>query len=130
VSRGFNYLVPDQETLCPRHGYPGPCPGALDMSRGFNYLVPDQETLCPRHGYPGPCPGALDISRGFYLLGPRPSTPGLHCGPYISSRVLAILPEKWLSQLFINLTISLSYDHVNIHQNCHGAWHEVMNQNG
>jgi hypothetical protein len=28
---------------CPRHGYPGPCPGALDISRGFNYLVPDQE---------------------------------------------------------------------------------------
>jgi hypothetical protein len=28
---------------CPRDGYPGPCPRALDISMGFNYLVPDQE---------------------------------------------------------------------------------------
>jgi hypothetical protein len=28
---------------CPRHRYPGPCPGALDISRDFNCLVPDQE---------------------------------------------------------------------------------------
>jgi hypothetical protein len=28
---------------CPKHGYPGPCPGALDISRGFNCLVPEQE---------------------------------------------------------------------------------------
>jgi hypothetical protein len=28
---------------CPRHGYPGPCPGVLAISRDFNCLVPDQE---------------------------------------------------------------------------------------
>jgi hypothetical protein len=41
---------------CPRHGYPGPCPGALDISRGFNCLVPDQE---PSVIYWGPSQGSL-----------------------------------------------------------------------
>jgi hypothetical protein len=92
---------------CPRHGYPGPCPGALDISRGFNCLVPDQEPQsctggplrglyclvpdqelihqgtrprinpCPRHG---PCPGALDISRGA-LLGPDQEPQSYTGGP-------------------------------------------------
>jgi hypothetical protein len=45
---------------CPRHGYPGPCPGALDISRGFNCLVPDQE---PQSYTGGPL-------RGLYCLVP------------------------------------------------------------
>jgi hypothetical protein len=35
---------------CPRHGYPGPCPAALDIFRGFDCLVPNQETLAPGMG--------------------------------------------------------------------------------
>jgi hypothetical protein len=48
---------------CPRHGYPGPCPGTLNISRGFNCLVPDQE---PQSYTGGPLRGPL-------LLGPASS---------------------------------------------------------
>jgi hypothetical protein len=43
---------------CPRHGYPGIFPGALDISRDFNCLVPDQE---PQSDIGGPL-------RGLYCL--------------------------------------------------------------
>jgi hypothetical protein len=56
---------------CPRHGYPGTFPGALDISRDFNYLVPDQE---PQSSTGGPYKGLL-------LLGPRPRTPVIYWGP-------------------------------------------------
>jgi hypothetical protein len=45
---------------CPRHGYPGIFPGALDISRDFNCLVPDQE--------PQSCTGGP--LRGLYCLVP------------------------------------------------------------
>jgi hypothetical protein len=45
---------------CPRHGYPGTCPGALDISRDFNCLVPDQE---PQSYTGGPL-------KGLYCLVP------------------------------------------------------------
>jgi hypothetical protein len=45
---------------CPRHGYPGTFPGALDISRDFNCLVPDQE---PQSYTRGPL-------RGLYCLVP------------------------------------------------------------
>jgi hypothetical protein len=66
---------------CPRHGYPGPCPGALDISRGFNCFGPRPRNPCPRHGYPGPCPGALDISRGFNCLVPDQEPQSYTGGP-------------------------------------------------
>jgi hypothetical protein len=76
---------------CPRHGYPGPCPGALDISMGFNCLVPDQE---PQSSTGGPNKGLLQLgprprtpvmywgpSQGSLLLGPRPRTPVIYWGP-------------------------------------------------
>jgi hypothetical protein len=56
---------------CPRHGYPGTFPGALDISRDFNCLVPDQK---PQSYTGGPL-------RGLLLLGPRPRTPVIYWGP-------------------------------------------------
>jgi hypothetical protein len=62
---------------CPRHGYPGTFPGALDISRDFDCLVPDQE---PQSYTGGPYKGLL-------LLGPRPRTPVIHWGPLQGSFV-------------------------------------------
>ena len=76
---------------CHRHGYPGLCPGALGLSRGSNCLVLDQE---PQLYTGGPNKGLLPW---HWLIGPRPSTPGLHWGPYISSMVLAILRRMALA---------------------------------
>jgi hypothetical protein len=56
---------------CPRHGYPGPCPGALDISRGFNCLVPDQE---PQSYTGGPL-------RGLYCLVPDQEPQSYTGGP-------------------------------------------------
>ena len=53
-------LGPRPRNPCPRHGYPGPCPGALDISRGFNCLVLDQE---PQSSTGGPL-------KGLYCLVP------------------------------------------------------------
>jgi hypothetical protein len=96
---------------CPRHGYPGPCPGALDISRGFNCLVPDQEPqsctggplrglYClvpdqePQSCTGGPLRGLYCLvpdqepqsytggpNKGLLLLGPRPRTPVIYWGP-------------------------------------------------
>jgi hypothetical protein len=56
---------------CPRHGYPGPCPGALDISRDFNCLVPDQE--------PQSCTGGP--LRGLYCLVPDQEPQSCTGGP-------------------------------------------------
>jgi hypothetical protein len=107
---------------CPRHGYRGPCPGALDISRGFNCLVPDQEPQsctrgplrdlycfvpdqelihqgtspsinpCPRHGYAGPCPRALDISRGFNCLVPDQEPQSYTGGP--NKGLFCLVPDQ------------------------------------
>jgi hypothetical protein len=96
---------------CPRHGYPGPCPGALDISRGFKCLVLDQEpqsyTGGPLRGLyclvldqelqsytGGPLRGLYCLvpdqepqsytggpNKGLLLLGPRPRTPVIYWGP-------------------------------------------------
>jgi hypothetical protein len=88
---------------CPRHGYPGPCPGALDISRGFNCLVPDQE---PQSSTGSPYKGLLQLgprprtpvmywgpSQGSLLLGPRPRTPVMYWGPSQGSLLLGPRPR-------------------------------------
>jgi hypothetical protein len=80
---------------CPRHGYPGTCPGALDISRDFNCLVPDQE---PQSYTGGPLKGLYCLVpdqepqlstggpyKGLLLLGPRPRTPVIYWGPFQGS---------------------------------------------
>jgi hypothetical protein len=88
---------------CPRHGYLGPCPGALDISRGFNCLVPDQEpqscTGGPLRGLyclvpdqePQSCTGGPN--KGLLLLGPRPRTPVIYWGPSQGSLLLGPRPR-------------------------------------
>jgi hypothetical protein len=98
---------------CPRHGYPGTYPGALDISRDFNCLVPDQEpqssTGGPHKGlyclvpdqepqgaliyWGGPClvpDQEPQSSRVFLLLGPRPRTPVIYWGPLQGSFAMAL----------------------------------------
>jgi hypothetical protein len=88
---------------CPRHGYPGPCPGALDISRGFNCLVPDQE---PQSCTGGPLRGLYCLvpdqepqsytggpNKGLLLLGPRPRTPVIYWGPSQGSLLLGPRPR-------------------------------------
>ena len=92
------YKTKDQP--CPRHGYPGTCPGALDISRDFNYLVPDQEPqLSTRGPYKGllllgPRPRILVIYwgplQGFLLLGPRPRTLVIYWRPLQVSFAIAL----------------------------------------
>jgi hypothetical protein len=85
---------------CPRHGYPGPCPGALDISRDFNCLVPDQE---PQSYTEGPL-------EGLYCLVPdqipQECTGGLRSrlGSLPSSRRMALataLNSTWMSLSWI-----------------------------
>jgi hypothetical protein len=57
---------------CPRHGYPGTCPGALDISRDFNCLVPDQE---PQLSTGGP-------HKGLHCLVPDQEPQSSIGGPY------------------------------------------------
>jgi hypothetical protein len=88
---------------CPRHGYPGIFPGALDISRDFNCLVPDQEpqsyTGGPNKGLLllGPRPRTLVMywgpSQGSLLLGPRPRTPVMYWGPSQGSLLLGPRPR-------------------------------------
>jgi hypothetical protein len=90
--RTFLGSHPPRINPCPRHGYPGPCPGALDISRDFNCLVPDQE---PQSYTGGPLRGLYCLvpdqepqsytggpNKGLFpwhlLFGPRPSTLGVH----------------------------------------------------
>jgi hypothetical protein len=56
---------------CPKHGYPGTFPGALDISRDFNCLVPDQE---PQSYTGGPL-------RGLYCLVPDQEPQSYTRGP-------------------------------------------------
>jgi hypothetical protein len=63
-------LGPRPRLPCPRHGYPGPSPGALDISRVFKCLVPDQDFHAPGMGTLDCSPGALEISRVFKCLVP------------------------------------------------------------
>jgi hypothetical protein len=105
---------------CPRHGYPGPCPEALDISRDFNCLVPDQE---PQSYTGGPLKGLYCLVpdqepqsllgaltrvfcclvpdqepqsstggpyKGLLLLGPRPRTPVIYWGPLQGSFAMAL----------------------------------------
>ena len=73
---------------CPKHGYPGPCPEALDISRDFNCLVLDQE---PQSYTGGPLKGLYCLVpdqepqlstggpyKGLLLRGPRPRTPVIY----------------------------------------------------
>ena len=57
---------------CPKHGYPGLCPRALDISRDFNCLVLDQE--------PQSCTGGL--LKGLYCLVPDQEPQSSTGGPY------------------------------------------------
>jgi hypothetical protein len=85
---------------CPRHGYPGTCPGALDISRDFNCLVPDQE---PQSYIGGPHKGLHCLVpdqepqsstggpyKGLLLLGPRPRTPVIYWEPLQRSFAMAL----------------------------------------
>ena len=88
---------------CPKHGYPGPCPGALDISRGFNCLVPDQElqsyTGAPLRGLYCLVPDQEPQSstggpyKGLLLLGPKPRTPVIYWGPSQGSLLLGSRPR-------------------------------------
>jgi hypothetical protein len=86
---------------CPRHGYPGTFPGALDISRDVNCLVPYQE---PQSCTGGPLRGLYCLVpdqepqsstggpyKGLLLFGPRPRTPVIYWGPLQVSFSMALI---------------------------------------
>ena len=75
LTQGLQLLGPRPRLSCPRHGYPGCNPGALEISRVFKCLVPDQDSHAPGMVTLVAIQGPWLLTQGLQLLGYEPSLP-------------------------------------------------------
>ena len=93
--QGLQLLGYKPRLPCPRHGYPSYKPGALVTNLGSSTAWLQTKTSMPQAWVPWlQTRGPGYKPRVFINIGPRSHTPGVHWGPQISSRVLAILQEN------------------------------------